>query len=256
MNFIKFLKAAGYIGLGSVSLAIVLLAISIDEHLRDKNVPSYWLMLIAALAFAFGAYRAWATEHEAYQSEVAKSTKPSLQIEMAGVFFDVSPNPDVQQLQVRLHIYTYLRVTNLTNAGTIIKGGYLVMTVGGSQYKGTGDDKGIQGNVLEHISDFRIGGETTNTDVFGKTMRSPFKRLTSVVNSNNPLERGITQEGFVVFTFTDQSIHWDRENTYLMPVSDFVLTLRDSFDCLHEYQAIILKIPEAHLKTTITTPPA
>ena len=256
MNFIKFLKAAGYIGLGSVGLAIVLLAISIDEHLRDKNVPSYWLMLIAALGFAFGAYRAWATEHEAYQSEVAKNTKPSLQIEMAAVFFDVSPNPDVPQLQVRLHIYTYLRVTNLTNPQTIIKDGYLVMTVGGSQYKGMGDDKGIQGNALEHISDFKIGGETTTTDVFGKTMRSPFKRLTSVVNSNNPLMRGITQEGFVVFTFTDQSIDWDHENTYLMPVSDFVLTLRDSFDGLHEYQAMILKIPQAHLKTTITTPPA
>jgi hypothetical protein len=253
MNFIKFLKAAGYIGLGSVGLAIVLLAISIDEHLRDKSVPSYWLMFIAAVAFAFGAYRAWAAEHEAYQNEVAENAKPSLQIEMMGVFFDVSPNPDLQQLQVRLHIYTYLRVTNLTTPETIIKDGHLVMTVGSNQYKAMGDDKGMQGNALEHISDFKIGGETTKTDVFGKTTLSPFKRLASVVNSNNPLKRGITQEGFVVFTFTDQSIDWDHENAYLMPVSDFVLTLRDSFNGLHEYQAMILKIPEAHLKTTTHT---
>jgi len=256
MNFIKFLKAAGYIGLGSVSLAIVLLAISIDEHLRDKNVPSYCLMLIATLGFAFGAYRAWATEYEAHQSEAAKNIKPSLQIEMAGVFFDLSPNPDVQQLQVRLHIYTYLRITNLNNPGTIIKDGYLVMTVGGCQYKGIGDDIGVQGNALEHISDFKIGGETTITDVFGKTTRSPFKRLSSVLNSNNPLKRGITQEGFIVFTFTGTSIDWDHQNTHLMPVSDFVLTLRDSFDGLHEYQAMILNIPEAHLKTAFTTPSA
>jgi hypothetical protein len=131
-----------------------------------------------------------------------------------------------------------------------------MMTVGGSQYNGMGDDRGIQGNVLEHITDFKIGGETTTTDVFGKTIRSPFKRLASVVNSNNPLTRGITQEGFVVFTFTDQSMDWDHENTHLMPVSDFVLTLRDSFNGLHEYQAMILKIPEAHLKNTLATSPA
>lgn len=222
MNFIKFVKSAGNIGLGSVGLAIVLLAISIDEHLRDKNVPSYWLMFIAALAFAFGAYRAWATEHEAYRNEVARNTKPSLQIEMKGVFFDVSSDPDVQQIRVRVHIYAYLRVTNLTIPEAIIKDGYLVMTVGGSQYKGMGDDKAIQGNALEHISDFKLGGEIIRTDVFGKTTLSPFKRLTSVVSSNNPLKRGITQEGFVVFTFTDHSIDWDHDNTSLMHVSDFV----------------------------------
>jgi hypothetical protein len=248
-NFLKFLKAAGYIGWGSVGFAIVLLAISIVEHLIDKNVNAYWLVFIGALAFAFGAYRAWASEHEAFENELAKNAKPSLKIETPGVFFDISTPPDVQKLVIRLHVYAYLRVTNLTPTDTTIKDGYLVMTVGGVQYKALGDDIDVQGNALEHISTFRTGGETTTSDIFGKHTLTTFKRLMSVVNSTSPLKRGIPQEGFFVFTFTDQSIDWDHGSSYSIPVADFVLTLRDSFDGHHEHQVTVLNIPESHLKS-------
>ena len=80
MNFVKFLKAAGSIGGGSVGLAIVLFGISIEEHFRDKNVNAYWLVLAAGIAFAFGAYHAWAGEFE-------KNTKPLLKIELTGCVF-------------------------------------------------------------------------------------------------------------------------------------------------------------------------
>lgn len=247
-NFLKFLKAAGYIGGSSVVLAIVLFAVSIWEHFADKNVNAYWLVFIGVLAFTFGAYRAWASEHEIYESEVAKNSRPSLRIEMPGVFFDIS-TPPVQKLVVLLHVYAYLRVTNLTPTETTIKDGYLTMTVGGVRYKATGDDIVVQGKNLEHISDFRAGGETITSDIFGKHLLTPFKRLMSVVNSTSPLKRGIPQEGFFVFTFTDQKIDWDHESSYNIPVTDFVLTLRDSFDGHHEHQVTILNIPESHLKS-------
>jgi hypothetical protein len=59
IQIVRFVKAAGSIGGGSVGLAIILFGISIYEHLMDKNIPAYWLVLAAAVFFTFGAYRAW-----------------------------------------------------------------------------------------------------------------------------------------------------------------------------------------------------
>ena len=250
MNFFKFVKAAGYIGLSSVGLAIVLLAISIDEHLKDKNVSAYVLVLAAALSFAFGAYRAWANEHKAYTDEVEKNTKPLLRIELKGSFFDISPVPEKQTLDLLIRVYAYLKVTNLNSPETIIKDGTLEMTVGGVRYKGIGDDKSIKGNAIEHISDFRIGGEVTTTDVMGKNTLSPLIRLTSNLNANRPLKRGITQEGFIVYSFGNAKIDWDHENPYVMPVTDLVLTLRDSFDGVHSLEAKSLNIPSGMIQTS------
>ena len=252
MNLIKFLKAAGNIGLGSVGLAIVLLVISIDEHLKDKNVSAYVLVLAAALSFAFGAYRAWANDHKAYMDEIEKNTKPLLKIELKASFFDISKVPDKQTLNLLIHIYAYLKVTNLTSPETVIKDGTLEMTVGGTRYQGIGHDKSVKGNAIEHISNFRIGGELTTTDVFGRNTLSPVKRLTSVVNADSPLKRGITQEGFFVYTFTDAAIDWDHENAYVMPVTDLVFTLRDSFDGVHSLEVESLDIPQGIIQTSGT----
>ena len=57
-QFIQFLRAVGTLGWGSVALAIVVFGISIEEHFRDKNAPTYWLVLAAAVSFTFGADRA------------------------------------------------------------------------------------------------------------------------------------------------------------------------------------------------------
>jgi hypothetical protein len=245
MRFLRFIQAAGSIGLSSVGFGIVLFIIAIIEHVKDKNLPVYWLVAPAVLFAIYGAYRAWGTEHVAYEREVAKNLKPLLKIEVQGSFFDVSRIPDTQKIQV--HIYAYLKVTNLTAAETTIKDGSLVMSVSGLRYKGFGDDKGVMGKSLEHISNFKIGGETTTTDVFGKNTLSPFKKLPAL-NSDSPLKRGITQEGFVTFTFTDSSMDWDHEQPYSLPVTDFVLAVRDSFDGTHEFQMAALQIPQAAIK--------
>lgn len=240
MRFFRFLKAAGSIGGGSVGLAIVLFGISIEEHFRDKNVNAYWLVLAAGITFAFGSYRAWAGEFE-------MNTEPVLKIELTGAFFEVSHMPHSQDTLIR--IYAYLKVTNLSIQETIIKDGTLEMTVGGVRYKGVGDDMTAKGNVIEHHSTFQIGGEKPKTNVFGNTI-SQFPRLLSKVNIDKPLRRGLPQEGFVVFNFGNAAMDWDKENLYVMPVADVVLTLRDSFDGTHSIEGKSLEIPSGFLQSS------
>ena len=215
---------------------------------RGHSIDGYWLLFAAAVFFALGGYRAWANEHNAFVAEAIRNINPLLRIELVGCFFDVSKVPNKQELQT--HVYAYLRVTNLTSLETLIKDGTLVMTVDGTRHKGKGDDVSIKGNAIEHISDFKVGGEVLANDVFGNTL-SPFSRLLSVVTSDSPLRRGITKEGFFVFTFVNP-IDSNHETPYMMPVTDAVFTLRDSFDGLHDLQMNILNIPQGTLTTTGT----
>jgi hypothetical protein len=241
----QFLKATGRLGGGSVALALVLFGISIYEHLIEKNLSAYWLVLAAGVFFAFGAYDAWRSADSALAQEVGKSTKPLLKIELVRAFFDVSKVGNQNQLQT--HIYTYLKLTNLTAPATLIRDGSLVLTVDGGRYTGIGHDATTTGNALEHVTDFKLGGEAS-TDVFGNTL-SQFPRLTSRINAENPLQRGITQEGFFVFAFPDLA-DWNREQPYLMEATDAVLSLRDSFDGMHSVQLMHLKIPNGVLTTS------
>ena len=249
-SIIRFVKAAGSIGGGSVGLAIVLFVVSIYEHFRDKNIPAYWLLLAAAVFFTFGAYRGWASEHEAFTNEVEKNGKPLLNIELMGCSFDVSKILNKNELQV--HVYAYLKVTNLNSPETIIKDGTLVMAVDGNRHRGVGDDNSVKGNAIEHFGEFQVGGEVLTADVFGNTL-SPFPRLLSAVREDRSLRRGITQEGFVVFTFANP-LDWDRESPYIIPVTDAVFTLRDSFDGMHTVEVMSLKIPEGKLTNSGSFP--
>jgi hypothetical protein len=241
LQLIRFLRSAGAIGGGSVGLAIVLFAVSIVEHFIDKNINAYWFVLVGAAFFAFGSYTAWERKQEALTKEIERNTKPSLNIELKGAFFDNSKMPN-NELQT--HIYAYLKVTNVNDPETLIKDGTLVMTVGGTRHKGIGDDSSVKGNVIEHISNFRVGGELPRPDVVGNTI-SPFTRLLSLVgvNVSNPLRRGITQEGFFVFRFANP-IDWSHDkSSHIMPASDVYLTLRDSFDGVHAFEKMLLNIP-------------
>jgi len=65
-TFGRFIKAAGLLGGGSVVLAILLFLITIIEHIRDHNVEVFYLVLLAAVFFCFGAYQAWHDENRKY----------------------------------------------------------------------------------------------------------------------------------------------------------------------------------------------
>ncbi|HLH36133.1 MAG TPA: hypothetical protein VKX41_15790 [Alloacidobacterium sp.] len=247
IRVLQFIRASGRLGGGSASLAVILLIISIEEHLRRQNVSAYWFILLAGVFFCFGAYNAWSNEHDALVQASEKNSKPSLQIELLAAFFEVDPVPDKKDLQV--HVYTYLRVTNLTAPEALIRDGSLTISVLGIQYKGLGDDARRMGNALEHVSDFRIGGEMISSDAFANTL-SPFIRLLSNVNANRPLRQGLTQEGFVAFAFPEIE-RWtaDQDHAqYGMDAPDIDLCLRDSYGGLHSVHIPNLRIEGGSLQ--------
>jgi hypothetical protein len=64
-----FFKTAGKLGWGGLVLAILLFVLSFVEHLQNQNFAAYSMVVVAALAFCFGAYDAWDVEHQSLLSE-------------------------------------------------------------------------------------------------------------------------------------------------------------------------------------------
>ena len=93
-NFIQFLVAAGKIGITSVIAALVLLVVSIVEHVHGANLASYVLACAAALMFGAGAYAAWGKEHEQYETEKAKHDNPNLELNVVSILtkYDATTN--------------------------------------------------------------------------------------------------------------------------------------------------------------------
>lgn len=70
-----FFLAAGFLGGGSVILAIILFTVAVIEHYRDRNVGATWLFVIGCLAFCFGAFSAWQEERRAVGEKSSEVTK-------------------------------------------------------------------------------------------------------------------------------------------------------------------------------------
>jgi hypothetical protein len=239
----KFIKAAGTLGITSVALSVALFLVSIIEHESDKNVPAYWFIYLAPLFFAVGAYLAWSAERDKWEEERSKNQKPELSIDLMAAFFDTYQPPSTHDLWI--HVYAYLRVANLREPPTLIKQGSLTMTVGGVKHTGKGDDVSISGGWLEHNSAFKLGGEKKGS-VFSETY-TPVRRLTSDVNWEYPLVRGVHRDGIVVFTFQSQ-MDWDKENPYTMSATHVRLSLTDTFDQQHSVTIDRLDIPNGTLQ--------
>lgn len=65
VRFLQFIKTAGGIGGGSVILAIACFAITVEEHLSNRNVPAAVFGFLTVGFFCFGAFQAWNKEREA-----------------------------------------------------------------------------------------------------------------------------------------------------------------------------------------------
>jgi hypothetical protein len=238
----KFIKAAGTLGATSVALSVVLFIISIVEHVVGGNLQAYWFSYLAPVFFAFGAYLAWSAERDELEKEMGKNQKPLLNIQLIKAFFDVSKIPGTQKIQV--HIYTYLRVANLRETRTLIKGGVLTLVVGGVECTGQGDDVSVSGGWLEHGTPFRLGGEKTGS-VFSEVY-TPVRRLTSDINWEYPLVQGVHRDGILVFTFQDQ-MDWDSGNPHMMNATHLSLSLTDTFDQQHSITIDKVDIPSGTL---------
>ncbi|MFZ1007457.1 MAG: hypothetical protein WAN65_11505 [Candidatus Sulfotelmatobacter sp.] len=96
----KFFKDAGYYAGGSVILAIILFAVSIWEHAKNKNVDTWWLWFIAVVLWCYGCAVAWYREYKSgiakdAEIEAAKSPLPLIQGVLSNVRFGGQINTSV-----------------------------------------------------------------------------------------------------------------------------------------------------------------
>jgi hypothetical protein len=91
----RFIVTAGTWGLLSMLASVALLAISIVEHVREKNVTSYVLLFFAALAFGVGAFIAWHEENKKYEAERTKHDNPNFQLTIASILTMYDPNRNI-----------------------------------------------------------------------------------------------------------------------------------------------------------------
>lgn len=94
-RFFRFLTTAGWIGGGSVMLSMILLAITIWEHLHDKNVAAFVLGILVVVFFCFGAYIAWSKESEKYLNEKQKHEQPDFKLTLYDVLTSYNPTMDL-----------------------------------------------------------------------------------------------------------------------------------------------------------------
>jgi hypothetical protein len=93
-RWLEFFKAAGLLGGGSVIFGLLLFAIAVWEHWKERNVPPYVLLASGIAFFCFGMYRAWSKERDDKEAAVAENQSPrfEIKIEQTATFFDPSKN--------------------------------------------------------------------------------------------------------------------------------------------------------------------
>lgn len=104
-RFTAFLKGAGTYGGGSVVLAIILFAVAIGEHAKDKNIGVGWLEYLALGFFCFGAYKAWDNTDKRLQESIRqlKAQLPNVVVEIISAYILPRKNNADCFVQVRLH---------------------------------------------------------------------------------------------------------------------------------------------------------
>lgn len=97
-KFLRFVVAAGTWGLLSMIAALALFTIAVVEHIRDKNVTSYVLLVFAALVFCFGSFLAWLEEHKKYEMEKNKHDNPNLVLNVESILTSYRQQDNVTTL--------------------------------------------------------------------------------------------------------------------------------------------------------------
>lgn len=92
---LQFINAAGQWGWPSVLGTAIFIVISIWEHVRDKALASYVFMLLAAVVFCAGAFKAWLEERKKYEIEKAKHDNPNLELGIVSILTQYVPAANV-----------------------------------------------------------------------------------------------------------------------------------------------------------------
>jgi hypothetical protein len=95
LRVIEFIKTAGWLGGGSVMLAIILLGITIWEHIRSQNVATIVYGVLVMIFFSFGCYIAWSKERDKFELEAVKHELPDFKLTLGPVLTSYNPNMDI-----------------------------------------------------------------------------------------------------------------------------------------------------------------
>lgn len=128
-----FLKAAGRLGGSSVIFALLLFAICLWEHYRQKNVPASWLAGTALLFFCYGCYLAWQRENERAVAASARLAKETPQLCLA-----ITSALNVYDAEVDLHVFVLSILLGNAGAPTSVIQWKAVYEIGSSKEVMTG----------------------------------------------------------------------------------------------------------------------
>lgn len=94
-RFVRFLSAAGAIGISLMTGGAISFAMAAWEHVNGKSLPSFVWASVASALFLFGTFLAWSKEEEAKVQALSKlsTQRPKLQ-------FAVSRSPSSQWWQL------------------------------------------------------------------------------------------------------------------------------------------------------------
>jgi hypothetical protein len=93
-RWLEFFKTAGLLGGSSAIFAVVLFAIAVWEHYKDKNVPASWLVGSGVFFFAFGLYKAWSKERDDKEAALARIERPNFEFLIGPVIWVYSEVED------------------------------------------------------------------------------------------------------------------------------------------------------------------
>lgn len=175
-RWLEFIRTAGLLGGGSVLLAVVLFAIGIWEHYKEKNVPSMWLVATGVCSFAYGLYQAWAKERDAKEVALSQIESPE---------FDFQLGPTIVKFHEESNQTLFFLI------GRILNKGHKSITMGWSAvYRIGQSSEDLMSFYIRTPFSLLIDGEellVTNSD------------LLNVKTSENPIDRGCVANGRLLF---------------------------------------------------------
>jgi hypothetical protein len=234
-KILSFFRTAGLLGGGSMILATILFVVSVVEQFKDRNVPAYWLLLAAALAFCFGAYSAWEKEDRALKDEKAKNGLPLLHGEAKVVFWEFWKDPHSGSAKpADTQYYVLFSLVNRTNVQCTLKNFQMrVIRKDGTVRSSSSSNFNICGD-LEHNSPFGDSAQRTNPLAPFKTPVGPMP-----VSGGHPLTRGVEQSGWIKFYVKDNVPPVDQSGC---GEEDYFFQITDSLGGDHEINAGRMKV--------------
>jgi hypothetical protein len=211
--------ASGLSGPLSVPFAIAALR-------TTSQVQRILYAVLAFLAAWFAAYRIWLREYNRAETELQRNALPELKIELLAIFWDVSKIGNTNDLQI--HVHAYLRVTNVREPETIIKGTKLSLSVLDHQYSVANDPPDRTINFMAHNTQFRVGKDYPDTYGIEFETLSGVRPLLPQRGKREPLTRGMPVEGLVSYSIPRMQTRSTESSD--LPVKDVTITLVDSFD--------------------------